>query len=102
MELRKLFGHRLWAGVLAVCALACCAWGQQVAATITGRVNDPSGAAVSGAKITATSVDRGVAYPTTTNSEGYYNLPNLPIGAYNVKWRTPASRPPRNPISPWR
>ena len=85
MELRKLFGHSLWVSVLAVCALAGCAWGQQVAATITGRVNDPSGAAVSGAKVTATSVDRGVAYTTTANTEGYYNLPNLPIGAYTVK-----------------
>ena len=86
MELRKLlFNGRQWACVLLVCAMACSAWGQQVAATITGRVADPSGAAVSGAKITATSVERGITYPTTTNAEGYYNLPNLPVGAYNIK-----------------
>jgi hypothetical protein len=82
MELRKLLLNcRLWTCVLVVCALACSALGQQVEATINGRVTDPSGAAVSGAKVTATSVDRGVAYPTTTNGDGYYNLPNLPIGA---------------------
>jgi hypothetical protein len=90
MELRKLLlSCRLWTCVLLVCALACCAWGQQVAATITGRVTDPSGAAVSGAKITATSVERGVAYPTTSNTDGYFNLPNLPIGAYNVRVENP-------------
>src|SRR5215469_944390 len=65
--------------------LAGAVWGQQVAATINGRVTDPSGAAVVGAKVTATSVERGVAYPTSTNADGYYNLPNLPIGSYNVK-----------------
>ena len=90
MELRKLlFNCRLWACGLLVCALACSAWGQQVQATITGRITDPSGAAVSGAKVTATSVERGVVYPTTANSEGYYNLPNLPIGPYNVKVENP-------------
>ena len=74
--------------VLAVCvALACSplAWGQQVTASITGRITDPSGAAVANAKVTATSVERGTAYPTTTNADGYYNLPFLPVGTYNVK-----------------
>jgi hypothetical protein len=90
MELRKrLFGCRLFICSLAICALACSAWGQQVAATISGRVTDPSGAAVSGAKVSATSVERGVVYPTSSNSDGYYNLPNLPIGAYNVKVENP-------------
>ena len=71
--------------LVAICALAGSAWGQQVTATITGRVTDPSGAAVSGAKVTATSVERGIAYKDTTNTEGYYNLPNLLVGDYNVK-----------------
>jgi len=72
MELRKLLSNcRLWGCVLLVCALACSAWGQQVAATINGRVTDPTGAAVSGARVTATSVDRGVVTPTTTNADGY-------------------------------
>jgi hypothetical protein len=60
-----------------------------VAATITGRVTDPSGAAVAGAKVTATSIERGVAYPTNSNGEGYYNLPSVPVGAYNVKVENP-------------
>jgi hypothetical protein len=60
-------------------------FGQQVTAAITGRVTDPSGAAVADAKVTATDKDRGTAWPTTTNSDGVYNLPRLPVGTYNVK-----------------
>jgi len=50
---------------------------------------DPSGAAVANAKVTATSVERGTAYPSTTNADGYYNLPFLPVGMYNVKVENP-------------
>jgi Carboxypeptidase regulatory-like domain len=62
---------------------------QQVTAAITGRVTDPSGAAISDAKITATDKDRLTEWPTTTNSEGVYNLPRLPVGAYDVKVEHP-------------
>ncbi|MGA2130998.1 MAG: TonB-dependent receptor [Bryobacteraceae bacterium] len=87
MKLRTtLHNSSRWlALVMAVCALASTGWGQQVTATITGRITDPSGAAVSGAKVTATSVDRGIPYSASTNGEGYYNLSNLLVGDYNVK-----------------
>ena len=58
---------------------------QQVTATITGRVTDPSGAAVVNAKVTATSVERGTLSTTTTNADGYFNLQYLLVGTYNVK-----------------
>ena len=58
---------------------------QQVTATITGRITDPSGAAVANAKVTVTSVECGVQYPATTNADGYYNLQYLPVGTYNVR-----------------
>jgi len=80
-----LYSCRTLAITVAICALASSAWGQQVTATITGRVTDPSSAAISGAKVTATSVERGIPYTATTNGEGYYNLKNLLVGEYNVK-----------------
>ncbi len=83
MNLRKGF-----ACCLVACSTAVSAWAQQVTATITGRVTDPTGAAITGAKITATSVERGIAYPTSTNADGYYNLPNLPVGTYNIRVET--------------
>ena len=59
--------------------------GQQVMAAITGRVVDPTGAPVPDAKITAVDVDRGSVFPTVTNSDGVYDLPNVPIGNYNLR-----------------
>ena len=58
---------------------------QQVTASITGKVTDPTGAAVPGAKVTAIDVERGTQVSTTTNAEGFYNLSNLPVGTYNLK-----------------
>src|SRR3974390_745311 len=57
---------------------------QQVTATITGQVSDPSGAAVATAKITATDVERGTEYKATTNAEGYYRIYQINVGTYNV------------------
>jgi len=72
-------------------ALACSplAWGQQVTASITGRITDPSGAAVANAKVAAASVERGTQFSTSTNADGYYNLSNLLVGTYNVKVENP-------------
>ncbi len=54
-------------------------------ATITGRVVDPSGAVVAGAKVTATNVATGLVRSTNTTGTGDYSLPNLPPGTYDVK-----------------
>lgn len=61
------------------------AWGQQVTAAITGKITDPSGASVVDAKITATDRERGTVWTTSTNVDGIFNLPRLPIGSYNIK-----------------
>ena len=60
-------------------------WSQEVTASITGTVTDPSGAAVPGATVTATSVERGIAYTATSNGSGLYRIPQLPVGSYTVK-----------------
>lgn len=59
------------------------AFGQQ--GTILGTVTDPSGAVVTGATVTVTSVETGLAKTTTTNESGQYLLPDLAIGHYSVK-----------------
>jgi hypothetical protein len=58
---------------------------QEVTAAITGTITDQSGAAVAGANVTATSVERGVAYTATTNDAGIYRISNLPVGNYDLK-----------------
>ena len=58
---------------------------QEASGGITGKVTDPSGAAVVGANVTARDVDRGTVWTTKTNDGGVYNFARLPIGRYEVK-----------------
>ncbi|HEY3936554.1 MAG TPA: TonB-dependent receptor [Bryobacteraceae bacterium] len=58
---------------------------QEVTAGLNGVVTDPSGAAVAGAKVTAKDLDRGSVFPTTTNGDGFYSLPRIPVGRYEVR-----------------
>jgi len=57
----------------------------QESSAITGKVTDPSGAAVAGATVTGRDTDRGTSWSTKTNTEGVYNLPRLPIGRYELR-----------------
>ena len=61
------------------------AWSQEVTASITGTVTDPSGAAVVGATVTATSEERGITYTAETNDSGLYRIAQLPVGTYSLK-----------------
>jgi hypothetical protein len=53
-------------------------------ATLTGRVDDPQGLALSQVNVDAVNIDTNVTYPGETNSEGLYRIPNLPPGNYRV------------------
>ena len=55
-----------------------------VTASISGTVTDASGAAVQGAKVTATQVDTGVAMTLETNAQGFYSFQSLPLGKYTI------------------
>jgi len=61
------------------------AWGQQVTASFTGQITDPTGASVVGAKVTATDTERGTEYTATTNAEGYYRIQQVSVGTYSIK-----------------
>jgi hypothetical protein len=76
--------------------------GQEVTGSIQGTITDPSGAAVTGAKVTATDVDRGTAFRTESNGSGYYNIPRVPVGTYSVRVEHPGfnmSQQPGVPIA---
>ncbi len=51
---------------------------------ISGSVVDPSGAAVSGAKVVITNTDTQSARAQTTDERGFYIADNLPIGPYSI------------------
>ena len=62
---------------------------QVAGATLSGTVNDPSGAVVQNAKVTATQTGTNVARETKSNESGNYSLPDLPPGTYTVTIEAP-------------
>src|SRR4029077_16633576 len=61
------------------------AWAQDVTATITGTITDPSGAPLVGATVTAHDTDRGTNWSSVTNQDGIYNIIRIPVGTYALK-----------------
>ncbi len=53
-------------------------------ATLSGRVEDSSGAVVSGASLTATNSETNQTQRATTDAEGRYRFPYLQVGSYNL------------------
>lgn len=51
---------------------------------ITGRITDPSGAPIASAQVIVRNVDTGIARTTTTSADGYYTVPLLPRGTYQI------------------
>ena len=54
-------------------------------ASVTGRATDPTGAVLSGAKVTMTAIDTNTVHEAVTDSSGSYNFPSLPIGPYVMR-----------------
>src|SRR6266545_509089 len=52
--------------------------------SITGKVVDPSGSVIPGAKLSATSQTTGLRREATSASDGGFLLPLLPPGTYNL------------------
>jgi Carboxypeptidase regulatory-like domain/TonB-dependent Receptor Plug Domain len=52
--------------------------------SISGVVTDPSGAVVDGASVTVTNVGTNSTRSVTSNSSGFYSVPNLVPGTYTV------------------
>src|SRR5262249_11608684 len=62
-------------------------WAQHnvTSATLSGRIEDASGAVVSGASVTATHLETKQQLTTTSDDEGRYRFPYLRIGDYDLK-----------------
>jgi hypothetical protein len=57
---------------------------QENVGEIAGVVSDPTGARVPNASVTARSLSRGVQLEVSTNADGAYSFPSLPIGEYTL------------------
>ncbi|HLY79659.1 MAG TPA: carboxypeptidase-like regulatory domain-containing protein, partial [Caulobacteraceae bacterium] len=62
--------------VLALCSTAAA---QEITGGVAGHVTE-DGKPVSGAQIKVTNVGTGVSIETTTGSDGFYSISNLPVG----------------------
>ncbi len=87
--MKGLRGWRPWLLRLLLAALvglACpdVGWGQ-VSAAISGRVEDASGATVSGATVTVKDVETGATRVVTTDLTGNYRVLSLPIGLHDIR-----------------
>ncbi len=60
-----------------------------VGGSISGTVKDPSGRVVPGAKIALRQVSTGLVYRTAGDGKGYYVLPVLPVGQYDLEVQAP-------------
>ncbi|HVB34418.1 MAG TPA: carboxypeptidase-like regulatory domain-containing protein [Patescibacteria group bacterium] len=72
----------VFAAMLLVCGLPLLAYAQT--ASISGTVTDASGAVVSQANVKAQNTANGSSRTVETNTAGFYSIPNLAPGAYDV------------------
>jgi len=59
--------------------------GQSTRATVLGKITDEKGDAVPKAKVVAKNLDTGISREATTDQEGRFRIPELPVGKYEVE-----------------
>lgn len=52
--------------------------------TLLGTVSDATGAVIPGASVSVKNMDTGIERTTESNSDGAFNVPELPIGRYSI------------------
>lgn len=58
---------------------------QEVSASLTGSVSDPSGSMIAGANVTIVEQAKGLTYNSTTNESGTFFFPRIPAGSYRLR-----------------
>src|SRR2546421_5303091 len=64
-------------------------WPQANQGTIEGIIVDQSGAALAGARLTGTNDATGIHFQTTSDSNGLFTFPVLPVGTYTIEVEHP-------------
>lgn len=77
-------GLTLCLSLLFLMALCLSSAAQESGGAIVGNVVDQSGAALKGATVTVTDVDRGTTQTGQTNEFGAFDFPRVPVGNYEV------------------
>jgi hypothetical protein len=72
-----------------------CAASAQVAGSISGTIKDISGGVIPGVTVTATHTALGTQVSTTTDAQGSYSFPQLPVGQYELLIQVDGFKPHR-------
>src|ERR1700758_4950369 len=75
--------HILFA--LSLAWVSTCGWSQTQLGTVFGTVTDPTGAVITGAQVTVSSVSTGLKRDALTDLRGQYYVVGLPTGKYSVR-----------------
>lgn len=75
---------KLYTLLFAMLSVGISAYGQTDRATITGTISDQVGALLPGAIVTVTSADTRAVFTSSTNRDGVYTIPSLPVGSYTL------------------
>lgn len=78
----------IFAVLVVLSVLSVPSFGQLDRGTLTGIVTDSSGSVVPGARITIRNADTGSVYNGATTAVGQFNVPNLPIGRYDITFES--------------
>ncbi len=77
--------NKVLVAVLTLLFLSAAAWAQSVSTSqVSGVVSDQTGAVVPDAQVQLTRTDTGLNRTATTDSNGYYVMPDLPVGPYRL------------------
>ncbi len=71
-------------GIIALLALVASALSASDGGSLLGTITDPNGAAVPGAKVTATEISTSVKQTISTDGLGFYSFQSLPVGRYDL------------------
>jgi hypothetical protein len=83
-HVRRTAGFKLVSATCALLLLSVSALAQSTTGRILGTLTDQSGAAVAGATVVITDVQRGTSRSLTTDDSGAYAAPDLPPGTYKI------------------
>jgi len=93
--MKKVSQLRCFACALLILVPVCLARAAATGGSISGTVKDPTGAVIRGATVVAVNVATSSQQTTSTNVQGVYVFPVLPVGRYDVEIRQAGFRPYR-------
>ncbi len=82
--MKQVFQLKQFALLLVICGCLSVAALGQSRGSLSGLVSDTSGAALSGAKVTAKHVATGEEFNATTDAQGAFTFPAVPLGQFSV------------------